>query len=199
MNSDATLSIVVICTGNICRSPMAEALLMHDLHVRGVRADVASAGTLGLDSQADPNAVAVMAGRGIDIWPHRSRLLTKEILSGTDLVIGMAREHVRAAALLESSCYARAFTLRDLVRRAHRFGGPAGDEPVGIWAARLSSHRDVSELMGESPFDDIADPIGMSRADFERTAAVISDLSSALAVSIAAGRVVDVDRSDRDL
>jgi protein-tyrosine phosphatase len=189
-----TVKIVVICSGNICRSPMAEALLAHDLAVRGVSARVTSVGTLDLDSPADPLAVQVVAERGIDISPHRSHVMTEQSLTGADLVIGMAREHVRAAALVDPSVYARAFTLRELVRRAQSSGGPARGEPVWSWGVHLTADRRFTDLLGDSPVDDIEDPIGQNIEFFRYVAAEIAGLSAALAVTIAAGRSVDADR-----
>lgn len=197
MTGEAAVSIVVICTGNICRSPMAQVLLQHDLEVRGVPASVSSAGTLDLREPAAVESVAAMADRGLDLTSHRSRVLTEETLAGADLVIGMAREHVRAAALIDPSCFARAFTLRELVRRAQHHGGPTRGEPLWMWGVSLTADREFADLLGESTTDDIADPIGQPRAVFERTANELSKLTSALAVTIAAGRSVDSDRAPR--
>ena len=188
MTDAANISIVVICTGNICRSPMAEALLRHDLEVRGIPARVTSVGTLDLDSPADPLAVQVLAEQGIDISSHRSQVMTGQSLLGADLVIGMAREHVRAAALLDPSVYAQAFTLRELVRRAQSNGGPASGEPVWSWGVSLTAERRFTDLLGDSPVDDIEDPLGQPIEFFRHVAAEIAGLTAALAVTIAAGR-----------
>ena len=66
------MKIVFVCTGNICRSPMGEAMLRHELAARGCPdVEVTSCGTWGLASQpATPDAVSVLRGRGIDLSPH---------------------------------------------------------------------------------------------------------------------------------
>jgi protein-tyrosine-phosphatase len=90
--------ILLVCTGNICRSPMAEGLLKHLLpaHLKQ-RVRVSSAGTHALHgNQAAPNAVRVMAGEGIDIRAHRARLVSREIVGGADLTLAMEMGQVKA-------------------------------------------------------------------------------------------------------
>ncbi len=194
MTEQSKLAIVAVCTGNVCRSPMAEALLRHDLAVRGIVADVSSVGMLDLFSDADPLAVRVLAERGLDISMHQSRLMTEENLSGADFVLCMTREHVRAVALLDPSIYPRTFTLRELVRRAQAVGGPAKGQPVWQWSVSLTADRKFADLLGDSPLDDIEDPLGRSAEFFREIASQIAELTSALAVTIASGRSFDTDQ-----
>ena len=91
------MNIVVLCTGNICRSPMAEVLLGRQAAAHGSPATVSSAGFATEDRAAEPHAIRVMADRGLDLSGHRSRLATAAILAPADLVIGMTREHIREA------------------------------------------------------------------------------------------------------
>ena len=83
-------SILVICVGNICRSPMAEAALRHTLpHL-----DIFSAGLSALVGQpAAPDAVEVMRERGFDITTHRAQQLESWMLAKADLVLVMEMEH----------------------------------------------------------------------------------------------------------
>lgn len=83
--------ILVICTGNICRSPMGEALLAH---VLGGDFKVASAGIGALVGKgADPHAVELMRERGIDISAHRARQLDLELVRNYDLLLAMDQGH----------------------------------------------------------------------------------------------------------
>jgi protein-tyrosine phosphatase len=85
----------MVCTGNICRSPMAEALLASRLRLRGVVAVVQSAGIAALvGSPADPTAVELMRGRGFDLGSHRARQLTPELVRTSDLVLVMETDQV---------------------------------------------------------------------------------------------------------
>jgi len=86
---------LLVCTGNICRSPLAEALLTRTLGERGV-ADVAvtSAGTGTWDgAPASEGAYLVGLERGLDLSSHRARLLTRELVDQADLILTMARHH----------------------------------------------------------------------------------------------------------
>lgn len=83
----APRSILVVCHGNICRSPFAAAVLRRGLGPLGVR--VESAGLVGPNRAAPPEAVAVAARRGVDLADHRSRLLTPDLVRWADLIVVM--------------------------------------------------------------------------------------------------------------
>ncbi len=82
-------NILVICLGNICRSPMAEGLLKQ----RYPDKDVTSAGLrdITVGWSADPFAIRVMKEHGIDIGHHRAKLLTADLLKKADLVLTMEK------------------------------------------------------------------------------------------------------------
>ena len=101
-------SVLLVCTGNLCRSPMAEGLLRARLARDEARHDwqVGSAGVWTVDGRsATPYGVAEMANRGIDIGGHQSRNITREMMADADLVLVMTRQHAEAlgAAFSEHS------------------------------------------------------------------------------------------------
>ena len=149
---------------------MAEVLLRHRLADRGVDAHVHSAGQSASGYPASPPGVAVLRARGFDLGAHRSRRMTAAMVSGADLVVGMAREHVREAVVQVPDAWSRTFTLKELVRRGEAIGPRREDEPLATWLARVHDGRQPGELFGGAEDDDVADPIGLSSADYERTA-----------------------------
>jgi protein-tyrosine phosphatase len=78
-------SILVVCHGNICRSPYLEAVLRRELPA----VDIASAGLVGPDRPVPINSLAVSAERGLDLSAFRSRLLSRVNAREIDLVIVM--------------------------------------------------------------------------------------------------------------
>ena len=92
--------VLVLCTANICRSPVAAALLSHHLHGHGLgrRVAVSSAGTEVAVSgaRADPRMVTLAAQRGVDLRRHRSRGLDNAQLVSADLILGMEQIHLDA-------------------------------------------------------------------------------------------------------
>lgn len=90
------MNILVVCTGNICRSPMAEGLLRQRLAAtrEGAPIHVHSAGTHGLDGEpAAPLAVQAAAEMGVDISAHRARSLDREMVRRADLILAMEPFH----------------------------------------------------------------------------------------------------------
>lgn len=88
-----TRHILAVCTGNVCRSPLAEYLLRKHL-APYPEWTVSSAGVFAGNGQpASPESVEVLAEQGIDASAHRSRMLTRELLDGADYVLVMTQSH----------------------------------------------------------------------------------------------------------
>ncbi len=155
---------------------MVEALLADGLRRRGVAATVHSAGLLFDGQAADPHTVTAMADRELDLSGHASRRMTEELLRAADLVIGMERRHVREAAVLAPGSWPKAFTLKELARRATEAGPRPPDVPVDQWLARLSAERTTSDHLGDDELDDVPDPIGRGLRAFRRCADDLADL-----------------------
>lgn len=159
---------------------MAEALLRDRLGRRGVPARVHSAGLIEGGQPASAHGVDVLRGRSLDIADHRSRTLTPDFVEGADLLLGMARLHVREAVVLRPQVWPKAFTLKELVRRGHDIGARPIGQSVEEWLLKAHAGRTHTDLLGEHPDDDIFDPIGSSRAQYEKTAAEIEVLTDRL-------------------
>lgn len=90
------IMILFVCTGNLCRSPMAAGLLRQRLSEEGLdaRYQVISAGVWAVDGRpASENAIAVMEERGIDITDHIAHTLTSDDVAEADLILVMSQEH----------------------------------------------------------------------------------------------------------
>ena len=155
---------------------MAEYLLRSRFTSLGVVARVASAGVLREGQPAHPHGVDVLRGRGLDMTEHRSLGISPVLLTSADVVLGMAREHVREAVVMAPAVWPRTFTLKELVRRGEAAGPRRSDEELADWLARVHQGRKVADLSGSSPDDDIADPIGSPRPAYERLALELDDL-----------------------
>ena len=93
-----TYNILFVCTGNTCRSPMAEAVARTELERRGWKhVQVASAGTSAdPGSAAADHAVRVAGRRGIDLAAHASRTMDRATIEWADLVLVMSPSHLHA-------------------------------------------------------------------------------------------------------
>ena len=170
-------TVLLVCTANRCRSVMAEAMLSARLTARGATVTVASAGLLGAGQRPPAEVVSVLADRGMHVAGYRSRQLTAADLAGADLVLGLGREHVRHCAVLQPDAWARAFTLRELVRRGAQAGPRGPGEPLASWLARAAAGRSRRDLLGRAPQDDVADPFGGPLAGYRAAAGLLDQLT----------------------
>jgi protein-tyrosine-phosphatase len=159
---------------------MAEALLTRRLAGLGCAASVRSRGLMGDGQPPHPEVITVMATYGLDVSGHRSRQVTTGDLERADLTLAMAREHLRHAVVAVPSAWPSAFTLKELVRRGEEIGRRSSGESLADWLGRAHEGRQRTSLLGDSPDDDIADPIGGPPHGYTETAALLSQLLNRL-------------------
>jgi protein-tyrosine phosphatase len=169
--------IVMVCTANICRSPMAEAMVRHAL--RAATPDAAhvivdSAGVYGHEgSPIAPGSAAALEGLGIEHGGHRGRLLTPAIVGGADLVLTMEGGHRNAILSGTPEARAKTFALREYARLIGGEVSPAGTDIVR--RARALT-EDAGRRRAELPWagvDDVPDPYGGPAEGYHACAALI--------------------------
>jgi protein-tyrosine-phosphatase len=99
------VKVLFVCSGNTCRSPLAEGLARKRAQERGIaEAEFTSAGTGALDGGgASEGAILVGLERGIDLSAHRTRALTPAVLAEADLVLVMGPHHLDAVLAMTPS------------------------------------------------------------------------------------------------
>ena len=122
-------TILVVCTGNICRSPMAAALLRRRLEEDPQREGwrVISAGTWASEGRpASAYAIAEMTERGIDIRTHRSRSVTEALMEQADLVLVMTPDHAEALSAAFPDQKDKIYLLSEMVGQTYGISDPYG-------------------------------------------------------------------------
>jgi protein-tyrosine phosphatase len=161
--------ILTVCSGNICRSPLAALVL--DARLPG-DPRVASAGTharanLGIT----PETAQLAASFGVSAdaaAEHRSRLLTERQLASPALILAMTREHRRLVVEMAPARLRSTFTIREFARLARLVSdekilmaaadAPSDDERVRRAVAAIASARGLGQPLEDPADDDVVDP-----------------------------------------
>ncbi|HDP70509.1 MAG TPA: low molecular weight protein arginine phosphatase [Actinobacteria bacterium] len=145
------LKILFVCTGNICRSPLAEVFLKTLIKDEKVSAylceglEIFSAGTSAyFQSGVTKEAIEIARKYGADLSLHRSRLLNKKMIEDADLILTMETRHREFAKRLAPGCLDKIFLLKDYVGE--------GNQPKNVYEHEIS------------------DPIGLGISAYEKCA-----------------------------
>jgi len=152
----AKKSILFVCTGNTCRSVIAEALLKKMLRDnKRDDVEVSSAGVTTISgASASQSAKDILAREGISVSNHLSREITREMLQKADLILVMERVHESAVLRLAPEVKNRVFLLKE-------FANPVGNNNL---VAKISNGAKIDENNL-----DITDPMGKSSDFYEKT------------------------------
>ncbi len=190
---ESRFEILFVCTGNICRSPLAEAMLRQQL-AGAVDCGVASAGTHALAGEPMSDVTRRMGRRhgldGEEVDSHVARQLTEEELASADLVLTMTRDQRRQVVELSPRTTRRVFTLLEFARLAEATDpqGLGGGEGAPVDRLR-DAVRTVSRSRAKVP--PLVDPAGIDVPDPYRQPEDVH-LSSSLLIHRAVGALADV-------
>jgi protein-tyrosine phosphatase len=172
------IRILVVCTANRCRSPVAEALLWRALVLEGVPAVVRSAGFLDPGHPVDETTRKVMAERGIDLSGHRSTKVSEELVKWADLILTMERRHARELVVMAGP------DLPVFTVRGFRSVVAELDEMTPVTLRRLGTNREPGALVGSDTDDDVADPIGRPAAAHRAAVEEIEEACAEIAAAL---------------
>jgi protein-tyrosine-phosphatase len=140
--------VLFVCTGNVCRSPMAEGIFRKMLEERGLAGavDVDSAGTWALEGRPPtPLAVDAVAAMGVDIGDHRARTVTAEDLQEADLVLVMEEAHRRSLFYLAPELSHKVFLLSEMAGEHEEIADPYGTNDPENYVFTARKIRDYLE------------------------------------------------------
>ncbi|MFD1179171.1 low molecular weight protein arginine phosphatase [Paenibacillus puldeungensis] len=177
------MRILFVCTGNTCRSPMAEGMLRKMARERSLDIEVRSAGVAAMDGMAiSRHAEAVLRDFGV-IDPIVSKQLYAELTEWADLILTLTQGHKRQVVHTFPEAAEKIYTLKEFVEDDKTVVAEREE------LQRLIADRELNKVLGREwtaaeeerlnvlrqrmPVHDISDPFGGSREDYNRTAAEI--------------------------
>lgn len=139
----------MVCTGNVCRSPLAAAMLQQRLAERGISdVEVVSAGTSAAEGEpASEGSYLVALEHGVDLSAHVARMLTRDLIDNADLVLCMSEHHVQ---------------------RSSELGGAGRSYLLGAYAGRKGNDAIVEDPFGGD--------LREYRSTYEQLDALITDV-----------------------
>lgn len=191
--SDQPYRILMVCTGNICRSPVMERLLAARLDERlgpagAARFEISSAGTWGMVGEPiAPEAADTLISLGGDPEGFAAREIAVEMIRDADLILTATRDHRRLVVTQEPRAAGRTLALREFARLlspvtrddiASRVSTDDPGERMAAIVAAALGQRGLVPMVAPTD-DDIADPYGRSREVYDRAAA---DIDAAITV-----------------
>jgi protein-tyrosine phosphatase len=179
--------VLVVCTGNICRSPAAEALLRAGLGRRSGIAVTSAGLEARVGAPMDVPMRRLLQERGLSTTGAAARQLTPELVQAADLVLTMTTEQRAAVVTQVPTAVRRTFTLREFADLAGLAPGEDGAPPVARLRALMQSAPRVRARRQAGPDqDDVEDPFRRPEAAHRRALAAIDDAVENLLAALGA-------------
>lgn len=190
---DEKFRVLVVCTANLCRSPIAETLLRKAVEDRWAESaephwTIRSAGSRARSGEPmHPLALAVIEEREVPAPEFRSQPLTAALVAEADLILTAERKHRAAVVTAVPSAVRRTFTLRQMARVASAMDlmpspGTASERGAYLLKASVAARAQLQPVSAE--LDDLADPVGHGIGTFRHCAATIDDAISDILLPI---------------
>ncbi|TFC33850.1 low molecular weight phosphatase family protein [Cryobacterium sp. TMT2-14] len=188
-----TMNILIVCTGNICRSPLAEKLLQSRLTAAGIPAIVTSAGTRAMvDHPMTDEAAFLATQHGAEPTPHAAQQLTADRIAAADLILTATREHRGEVVSLHPRANRYAYTLNQFARLVADFPAvePPVVEPVDTptitnFLAEINATKGLALPPAHPGDDDIEDPYRRSAEVYDRVGHIIDNAVTTIATALA--------------
>ncbi|KIL37993.1 protein tyrosine phosphatase [Gordoniibacillus kamchatkensis] len=175
--------ILFVCTGNTCRSPMAEGLFRDMARKAGIDAEARSAGVAAFDGdRISQHSATILRARGLPA-DGTSSALTKEHVAWADLILTMSISHKRAVVQRHPEAVEKTYTLREYVERDEAAAAAleAQEQLVADMELKRAlgqtipadDYKKLRELQRQTPDYDIGDPFGGSLKTYQAAAAEI--------------------------
>ena len=182
-------TVLVVCSGNICRSPLAEQLLAARLRGSVPAVRVMSAGTIADEGLAMDETAAEQSRRyGGDPSAHKARLLTEELIASSGLVLTATRQHRAAVVSMLPRASRYTFTLAEFARLSagmtESFPDDVVDAPSFVEA--VAAERGLAVPPEDPADDDIVDPYRQGIEVHEHVAEQVDAVSATIADAFAA-------------